>query len=58
MRTGAERSAGTIDQVVAPLRAQRSGASRERGAARAQEIAELYAQLHAELLRHAVDELS
>lgn len=57
VRTSADRSATTIDQVVAPLRAQRSGAGRERGAARAQELAELYAQLHAELLRQAVDEL-
>ncbi|MEE6272278.1 MerR family transcriptional regulator [Georgenia sp. MJ206] len=58
VRSGAQRQADTIDQVVAPERAQRSGAARERGAARAAELAELYAQLHAELLRAAVDELS
>jgi DNA-binding transcriptional MerR regulator len=57
VRTAADREADVIDQVVAPLRAQRSGAARERGAAQAAELAELYATLHAELLRAAVDEL-
>lgn len=58
VRTAAEREADLIDQVVAPLRAQRTGAARERGSAQAAELAELYATLHAELLRGAVDELS
>ncbi|MEE6281023.1 transcriptional regulator FtsR [Georgenia sunbinii] len=58
VRSSAERQADTIDQVVAPMRAQRSGAGRERGAARAQELGELYSQLHAELLRQAVDDLA
>lgn len=58
VRTAAEREADTIDQVVAPLRAQRSGVGRERSAARAQELAELYGRLHAELLRQAIDELA
>ncbi|UNX53158.1 MerR family transcriptional regulator [Georgenia sp. TF02-10] len=57
VRTSAERQADVIDQVVAPLRAQRSGAARERGAARAAELAELYTRLHAELLRGAVEQL-
>lgn len=57
VRTAAEREAEVIDQLVAPVRAQRSGAARERGAARAAELAELYAKLHAELVRGAVDEL-
>ncbi|MFC4555080.1 MerR family transcriptional regulator [Georgenia faecalis] len=57
VRTAAEREADVIDQVVAPERAQRSGAARERSAAKAGELAELYATLHAELLRAAVDEL-
>ncbi len=57
VRAAAERHAGTIDQVVAPVRAQRSGAGRERAAARAQELGELYGRLHAELLRAAIDEL-
>src|SRR5690606_6565442 len=57
VRTAAEREADLIDQVVAPLRAQRSGAARERGAAQAAELAELYATLHAELVRAAVDQL-
>src|SRR5690606_14991872 len=33
VRTAADREADTIDQVVAPTRAQRTGAARERGAA-------------------------
>lgn len=57
VRASAEREAEVIDQVVAPVRAQRSGAARERGAARAAELAELYTKLHAELLRSAVDDL-
>jgi DNA-binding transcriptional MerR regulator len=57
VRTSAEREADVIDQVVAPTRAQRSGAARERSAAQAGELAELYATLHAELLRSAVDQL-
>ncbi|MPV36746.1 MerR family DNA-binding transcriptional regulator [Georgenia subflava] len=57
VRTGAERQADVIDQVVAPTRSQRSGVARERSAAQAAELAELYARLHAELLRTAVDQL-
>lgn len=57
VRTSAEREADVIDQVVAPLRAQRSGVARERSAAQAAELAELYARLHAELLRTAVEQL-
>ncbi|MDD9208283.1 MerR family transcriptional regulator [Georgenia sp. 10Sc9-8] len=56
-RTSAEREADVIDQVVAPLRAQRTGAARERSAAAAAELGELYATLHAELLRSAIDRL-
>ena len=57
VRTAAERQADTIDQVVAPIRAQRSGAGRERAGARALELGEIYIQLHAELLRAAIDDL-
>ncbi|WP_324653958.1 MerR family transcriptional regulator [Georgenia sp. H159] len=57
VRSAAERQVDTIEQVVAPERAQRSGAGRERAAARAQELGELYGRLHAELLRAAIDEL-
>ena len=57
VRTNADRQADVIDQVVSPQRAQRSGAARERSAAQASELAELYAALHAELLRTAVDQL-
>ncbi|PFG38066.1 DNA-binding transcriptional MerR regulator [Georgenia soli] len=57
VRTSAEREADVIDQVVAPTRAQRSGAARERSAAQAAELAELYATLHTELLRSAVEQL-
>lgn len=56
VRAAAKRQADTIDQAVAPLRAQRSGAARERSAARAMELAELYAHLQAELLRLILDE--
>ncbi|WP_230976583.1 MULTISPECIES: MerR family transcriptional regulator [Georgenia] len=58
VRTAAERHADTIEQVVAPVRAQRSGAGRERAAARALELAEVYGRLHADLLRAAVDDLA
>ncbi|MHB1064586.1 MAG: transcriptional regulator FtsR [Georgenia sp.] len=58
VRTAAEREVDVIDQVVAPLRAQRSGVARERSHQQAAELAELYATLHAELLRTAVDQLS
>lgn len=57
VRAAAEREADVIDQVVAPLRAQRSGVARERSHQQAAELAELYATLHAELLRSAVDQL-
>lgn len=57
VRTAAERHADTIEQVVAPVRAQRSGAARERAAAQAQELGELYGRLHQDLLRLAIDEL-
>lgn len=57
VRTAAEREADVIDQVVAPTRSQRNGAARERSAAQAAELAELYARLHTELLRSAVDQL-
>ncbi|ROR74441.1 MerR-like DNA binding protein [Bogoriella caseilytica] len=53
VRTAAERAADTIEQTVSPPR--RGGADRERAAARARELAELYATLHAELLRAEVD---
>lgn len=57
VRAAAERHADTIDQVVAPIRAQKTGAGRERAGARAHELGETYALLHAELLRAALDEL-
>ena len=56
VRMSAEREADTIDTVVAPLRAKRTGSGRERGAAQAAELAQLYSDLHAELLRAAVEQ--
>lgn len=57
VRMSAERDADTIDTVVAPLRAKRTGSGRERGAAQAAELAQLYSDLHSELLRAAVEQL-
>ncbi|HLS49564.1 MAG TPA: MerR family transcriptional regulator [Actinomycetaceae bacterium] len=57
VRTVAERHFNLIDQVVAPLRAQRSGQAQERAAVRAQELAELIGRLHTEMLRSAIQEL-
>ncbi|MGO1739566.1 MAG: transcriptional regulator FtsR [Actinomycetaceae bacterium] len=56
VRQAAEREAGTVAAVLAPLRAGRSGADLERAHARAREMGELYAQLHTELLRRAISE--
>ncbi|MGC5616230.1 MerR family transcriptional regulator [Georgenia sp. Z1491] len=56
VRQAAEREAGTIAAALAPLRAGRSGADLERAHASAREMGELYAQLHAELLRRAISE--
>lgn len=57
VRMAAEREVDVIEQVVAPLRAQRAGVARERGHQQAAELAEQYATLHAELLRAAVAQL-
>ncbi|HZK05245.1 MAG TPA: MerR family transcriptional regulator [Actinomycetaceae bacterium] len=56
MRANADSTASLIDQVVAPARAQNSAIARERSAADATELAEVSAQLYAELLRMSVGE--
>lgn len=57
LRSNAENAAALIDQVVAPMRAQRTSLARERSAARAAELAEAASRLYANLLRVAVEEL-
>lgn len=56
MRANAENVADLVEQVVAPLRAQRTSLARERSTARATELAETVARLYADLLRIAVEE--
>lgn len=58
MRANADHVADLIDQVVAPVRAQRTSLSRERSAAHAAELAETTARLYANLIRIATEELS
>ncbi len=55
MRANADHVADLVDQVVAPMRAQRTSVARERGAAQAAELAETAARLYADLLRIAVE---
>lgn len=57
VRMGAEREADTIEAVVAPLLARRSGAGRERGVAVAAELAKFYSDLHGHLLQQALDQM-
>lgn len=56
MRANAENVADLVEQVIAPLRAQRTSLARERSTARATELAETVARLYADLLRIAVEE--
>jgi methyl-accepting chemotaxis protein len=58
MRANADHVADLIDQVVAPVRAQRTSLSRERSAAHAAELAETTARLYANLIRIATEDLS
>ena len=58
MRANADHVAGLIDQVIAPVRAQRTSLARERGAAEAAELAETVARLYASLIRIATENLS
>jgi DNA-binding transcriptional MerR regulator len=56
VRQAAEREAGMVQAVVAPLRVGRAGVDLERAHARQREMGELYVQLHAELLRRAISD--
>lgn len=58
MRANADHVAGLVDQVVAPMRAQKTSLARERSAAEAAELAETVARLYANLLRISTEELS
>jgi DNA-binding transcriptional MerR regulator len=55
IRTAAEREAGLVEQVVAPLRHQRGGQSGARAEEVAREVASLCVRLHAVLVKAAVD---
>jgi DNA-binding transcriptional MerR regulator len=57
IRTAAEREAGLVEQVVAPLRHQRGGQSGARAEEVAREVASLCVRLHAALVKAAVDRL-
>jgi len=57
MRSNADHIADLIDQVVSPMRAQKTSVARERGAAQASELAESSARLYADLIRIAVENL-
>ena len=55
IRTAADREAALVEQVVAPLRRQRSGQSDARADEVGREVANLCVRLHATLVRAAVD---
>jgi DNA-binding transcriptional MerR regulator len=54
-RTGADREAGLVEQVVAPLRRQRGAESAARAEETARELAALCVRLHAALVKSAID---
>jgi len=54
-RTGADREAGLVEQVVAPLRRQRGAESAARAEETARELAALCVRLHAALVKAAID---
>lgn len=53
-RAAADRQVSVVEQIVAPLRGQRSGAAQARAASVAGEVGELCGQLHTALLRAGV----
>ena len=57
VRSAVDREIAIADQVAAPLRGQRAVAAHAHASAVAQEIGELFARLHAALVRAGVDEL-
>ncbi|GGW11355.1 MerR family transcriptional regulator [Streptomyces capoamus] len=54
MKAAAEREAGLVDQVVAPLRRHRNPQTRAHAEARAKELADLTVKLHAALVQAAL----
>ncbi|WP_327357616.1 transcriptional regulator FtsR [Streptomyces sp. NBC_01304] len=54
IKASAEREAGLVDQVLAPLRRHRNPQTRTRAEARAQELAGLTGRLHAALVQAAL----
>ncbi|MFE6197344.1 MerR family transcriptional regulator [Streptomyces sp. NPDC057838] len=54
MKAAADREAGLVDQVVAPLRRHRNPQTRAHAEARAKELAALTVRLHAALVRTAL----
>lgn len=56
-RAAAERQVSVVDQIAAPLRAQRAVSARAHAAAVAAEVGELCARLHTALVRAGVAEL-
>ncbi|MFE9097465.1 MerR family transcriptional regulator [Streptomyces sp. NPDC007264] len=54
MKAAAEREAGLVDQVVAPLRRHRNPQTRAHAEARAKELAALVVRLHAALVQSAL----
>ena len=57
-RAAADRQVGVVEQIVAPLRSQRSGGAQARAATTAAEVGELCGQLHTALLRAGVSALT
>ncbi|MEU3985597.1 MerR family transcriptional regulator [Streptomyces sp. NPDC026672] len=54
MKAAADREAGLVDQVVAPLKRHRNPQTRAHAQARTEELAELTVRLHAALVRTAL----
>lgn len=57
-RAAADRQADLVDQLVAPLRGQRSASSRAHASTLAAEVGELCARMHTALVRAAVADLT
>ncbi|MHA3947684.1 transcriptional regulator FtsR [Cellulomonas bogoriensis] len=57
-RAAADRQIDVVEQVVAPLRGQRSGAAQERAACVAAELGELCGRLHTALIRSGTAHLT
>lgn len=57
LRSAVDRQVDMVEQIVAPMRQQRSVAGQAQAAAVADEVAELFSRLHTVLLRGAVGDL-